>query len=90
MQTVRTIQEALINIRKHAGVNSALIRLGHNNGRPCINIEDQGQGFNPDEAGGKASSFGLKIMRDRIENVGGYLEIESAPGHGTRVTLWFK
>lgn len=89
-QAIRTIQEALINIRKHAGVNRAVIRLGHENGQPCISIEDQGKGFNLAEAGGKASSFGLKIMRDRIESVGGHLEVESAPDHGTRVTLRFQ
>lgn len=89
-QVIRTIQEALINIRKHAGVNSALIRLGHENGQPCIMIEDQGKGFDLAEAGGKASSFGLKIMQDRIESVGGHLEVESAPNRGTQVMLRLK
>lgn len=89
-QVIRTIQEALINVRKHAQVNTALIRLRQDNGQPCISIEDEGQGFDLEAVKGKTTSFGLQIMRERIESVGGRLEIESAPNRGTRVTLWFK
>lgn len=89
-QLVRTIQEALINVRKHAHVNSAIIRLGQENGEVLISIEDQGQGFDPEKTKEKTSSFGLQIMRERVESVGGSLEVHTAPGQGTRISLRYR
>ncbi len=86
-QIIRTIQEALINIRKHAQVDTAIIRLGQENGSIRIGIEDQGQGFDLAKIKGKLSSFGLQIMHERVESVGGNLEVDTAPGQGTRVIL---
>ncbi len=89
-QLVRTIQEALINVRKHAHVNSAVIRLGQENGEVLISIEDQGRGFDLEKTKEKTSSFGLQIMRERVESVGGSLEVQTAPGQGTRISLRYK
>ena len=89
-QIVRTIQEALINIRKHAHVNTAVIYLGQENGHIRIRIEDHGQGFDLAKIKEKTSSFGLQIMRERVESVGGSLEIDTAPGQGTRIILRYK
>jgi signal transduction histidine kinase len=86
-QLIRTIQEALINIRKHAQVNSAIIRLGQENGQIRISVEDQGQGFDLVKIKGKTSSFGLQIMRERVESVGGSLAVDTAPGRGTQIIL---
>jgi signal transduction histidine kinase len=86
-QLIRTIQEALINIRKHARVTTAIIRLGQERGRIRIAVEDQGQGFDPVRIKEKPSSFGLQIMRERVESVGGVLEVDTAPGQGTRIIL---
>lgn len=86
-QLIRTIQEALINIRKHARVNTATIRLGRTDGALCISIEDAGQGFDLAQSRSKSSSFGLQIMRERVESVGGHLEVDTAPGQGTRIVL---
>ncbi|MBE7549569.1 MAG: PAS domain-containing protein [Anaerolineales bacterium] len=85
---IRTIQEALINVRKHAQVNKALLHLSYQAGQVRIKIKDEGQGFDlPTE---KVSSFGLKIMRERMESIGGRLEIESRPGKGTEVILLYQ
>lgn len=84
---IRTIQEALINIRKHAQVKTATIRLGQERGHARITIEDQGQGFDLDRLRIKTSSFGLQIMRERVESVGGTLEVDTAPGRGSRIIL---
>jgi signal transduction histidine kinase len=89
-QIVRTIQEALINIRKHAQVNQAVIRLSQENGSIRISIEDEGQGFDPAKIKEKISSFGLQIMRERVESVGGSLEIDTALNRGTRVILRYQ
>ncbi|MBE7551661.1 MAG: DUF4118 domain-containing protein [Anaerolineales bacterium] len=88
-QLIRTIQEALINIRKHAQVKAATIRLGQERGQVRISIEDEGQGFDLDHIKEKTASFGLQIMRERVQSVGGSLEVETAPGHGTRIILHY-
>lgn len=85
---IRTIQEALINVRKHAQVNKALLHLGYQAGQVRIKIKDEGQGF--DLTTEKEASFGLKIMRERMESIGGRLEIGSTPGKGTEVILLYQ
>jgi nitrate/nitrite-specific signal transduction histidine kinase len=86
-QIIRTIQEALMNVRKHAGVDEAVIRLSKRNEALYIQIEDQGQGFDTHASGVKEGSYGLQIMRERVQSIGGELIIASAPGQGTRITL---
>lgn len=86
-QLIRTIQEALINVRKHAQAKMATIRLGQEQGQVRISIEDEGQGFDLNQIKEKTASFGLQIMHERVESVGGSLEVETAPGHGTRIIL---
>jgi PAS domain S-box-containing protein len=83
----RIAQEALNNVSKHAEATSVdllLERRGHN---AVLIIEDNGQGFNPDEmtlsAGGRG--MGLIGMRERAALVGGSIEIESAGGEGTTI-----
>jgi PAS domain S-box-containing protein len=89
-QLVRTVQEALINVRKHARVNRATIRLGQSGDALRISIEDTGQGFDLAQNGSKSSSYGLQIMRERMESIGGRLEIATAPGQGTRIVLHYR
>jgi signal transduction histidine kinase len=74
--------EALQNIAKYASANEAIIRLGRSNGDLTFEVVDDGRGFDPATAGGS----GLTNMRDRVEAVGGTLEIQSEPGIGTSVT----
>jgi two-component system sensor histidine kinase NreB len=54
-----------------------------------ITIEDDGKGFNPSELDGNGDRFGLYTMRERVERVGGRLEIHSVEGRGTRVSVIF-
>ncbi|MDX1522049.1 MAG: histidine kinase, partial [Anaerolineae bacterium] len=89
-QLIRIIQEALINVRKHAQVKTAIIRLGQEDGQIRISIEDQGQGFDWCQTKKKTASFGLQIMQERVESVGGRLEVDTTPGQGTRVIVWYK
>jgi two-component system sensor histidine kinase DegS len=81
-QLIRTIQEALINVRKHAKINRAVIRLGRDEDQVRISVEDQGRGFDPARLPRRNSSFGLQIMHERVESVGGGLKILSTPGQG--------
>lgn len=88
LQVVRTIQEALMNTRKHAQVNEAVIRISHAGEYIQISVEDEGQGFNtaPSDEG-KKNSFGLRIMRERMASIGGKLDIFSIVGEGTQTII---
>jgi signal transduction histidine kinase len=86
-QLLRVVQEALANVRKHAGAGRDLVAFA----RPEpdlleLTVGDDGRGFAPAAAAqGAARSFGLAMMRERVEGLGGALRVESAPGCGTRV-----
>ena len=86
IQVIRVIQEALTNVRKHAGASSAVVRVEADGDGVCLVVEDDGRGFDPVEVGGRDDGFGLHAMRERMSLVGGTLTIQSAPGTGTRVT----
>ena len=74
--------EALQNVAKYARASVAKIVLGEAEGRLTFAVIDDGAGFDPETAGRGA---GLTNMRDRLEALGGRLEIRSAPGAGTTV-----
>lgn len=81
---LRSAQEALANVRKHAAATQVLITLGLSDGRVWIEIRDDGTGFTP---GSVSGGFGLNAMRGRVEESGGTVEVESTPGCGTRVQV---
>jgi PAS domain S-box-containing protein len=84
----RAAQEAISNVLKRANATQLEIRLEEQAGRIRLRIEDNGQGFAADlESQKEARTWGLQIMRERIESIGGRVQIESEPGHGTRVTF---
>ena len=88
----RVVQEALNNVIKHSGVNSANVILHLNPDPISLCIEDHGAGFNPAEIhstrGSNGNHLGLAGMMERVQSLGGKLEIETAPGAGTRI--WVK
>ena len=87
VQLLRIIQEALTNVRKHAGATTADVRLQVGDGWVEARIMDNGAGFAPgDLVPSAAPRFGLSTMHERAESVGGSLEIASQPGEGTEVT----
>ena len=88
VQLVRVIQEALTNVRKHANADKAWVRIRRHNGEVNINIEDNGQGFDPALVRANGQRFGVRIMRERVETVGGRFEIESSPSCGTKVQIY--
>ena len=83
----RAIQEALTNVRKHAGARNVWIHMEWNPERFVAHVRDDGRGSPALPAGGGPSSFGLRGMRERMARVGGSVEIETAPGSGFRVAL---
>ena len=74
--------EALQNSSKHAHATRVAIRLYRDDGTLRFEVGDNGEGFDRDAT---ATGTGLAGMRDRLSAFGGTVEIESAPGHGTRV-----
>jgi signal transduction histidine kinase len=82
----RIVQEALTNVTLHAGVNEATVRLWTDQNQLVVEIQDQGNGFDPDAALAAGATSGLAGMRERALLLGGQFTLESAPGNGTRVT----
>jgi nitrate/nitrite-specific signal transduction histidine kinase len=91
LQLLRIIQEALANVRKHARAKHVEVRIRSVDAHTLeAIIADDGAGFDPVHArpeGDLQPHFGLSTMRERAESVGGTLEIASAPGAGTRVSV---
>ncbi|HEU0296376.1 MAG TPA: MEDS domain-containing protein [Anaerolineales bacterium] len=84
----RAAQEAISNVLKHANATRLEVSLEGRDGRIRLRVEDDGQGFEPDAASQKEpQTWGLKIMRERVESIDGKVKIESEPGEGTRVTF---
>jgi signal transduction histidine kinase len=82
---LRIAQEALANAYRHAHARRIRLSLRHEQGEITLEIVDDGVGFDPNVL--PSHSFGLRMMRERAERLGGVLEVRSTPGHGTRVCL---
>lgn len=77
----RILQEALLNIRKHAAARNVAVSFEQGaDGAARLRIADDGAGFDP--RGVQPGHFGLLTMRERAEALGGMLEVSSAPGQG--------
>ncbi|AEJ41746.1 signal transduction histidine kinase, nitrate/nitrite-specific, NarQ [Sulfobacillus acidophilus TPY] len=87
VQILRIIQEALANVRKHAHARRVDIRCQLVGRAVEFVIEDDGIGFQADPEAPPPDHYGLAVMRERAEAVGGMLKIESQPGRGTKVTV---
>ncbi|MFG1808015.1 sensor histidine kinase [Streptomyces sp. NPDC049040] len=79
----RTAQEGLANIAKHAAASRAGLTLSYTHQVVMLDVLDDGAGFDSAPGG---DSYGLTAMRQRLHQVGGTLEIESAPGEGTALS----
>ncbi len=79
----RIVQEALNNVIKHARATRVDLRLTYSPGELVLEVEDDGAGFDP--ARPFAGHLGLRSMRERAAHLNGTLQIDSAPGRGTRV-----
>jgi signal transduction histidine kinase len=84
----RCVQEAVANVRKHARATSATITVAVRDDTLEAAVEDDGVGFDPDEAEhreGARLHIGLASVRERIRLAGGIVDVRSAPGRGARV-----
>jgi two-component system sensor histidine kinase UhpB len=85
----RAAQEVIVNVERHARADRALVQVRKDGGEVIVEIEDDGDGFDPASAAPSLDGRGLGLLgvRERINLVGGVTEIESAPGDGTRVLI---
>ena len=83
----RVAQESLNNIRKHSQATRIKLLLNSTDKNIRLSIRDNGTGFDAESAFAKPMSFGLAGMRERAALLGGTLEVRSAPGKGSTVTL---
>ncbi|HUI80172.1 MAG TPA: sensor histidine kinase [Bryobacteraceae bacterium] len=77
----RIVQEALNNVCRHANADSVEIALGTSGSRVTVSIQDNGRGFRREQSKG----LGMIGMQERVENLGGTLNVHSEPGKGTRI-----
>jgi signal transduction histidine kinase len=86
----RLVQECFNNIGKHSAADHVNISLSSADGHLRLTVEDNGVGFNVEEALAKRDSFGLSGMRERVALLGGQFQVESrreAPKRGTKISI---
>jgi signal transduction histidine kinase len=83
-------RELLFNVVKHSRSQSATVWLRRiEDNRIELTVADQGRGFDPEDVEDEGTGgFGLHSIRERLGFLGGQMEVDSAPGEGTRIRLW--
>ena len=82
---LRTTEEALANVARHAEATRATITLSYLGDAVTLDVDDDGVGFAAVPGPRQDSGFGLPGLKERLAAVGGWLEVESTPGEGTTV-----
>jgi PAS domain S-box-containing protein len=86
----RIAQEALTNTARHAGATKASVKIERHNGVLCLDISDNGAGFDSDRylhGSSSASALGLRGIQERTLAIRGRVEINSAPRKGTQISV---
>jgi PAS domain S-box-containing protein len=86
----RNVRELLINVVKHAQANKIRVSIRKVKDNIRIDVEDDGVGFDPVEVmsrTAKRAEFGLFSVRERLEQLGGLIEIDSEIGRGSNITM---
>jgi len=87
LQLLRICQEALNNIRKHAGASRINFDMVRHNGNLTVTIRDNGRGFIFKPTAKTSSGHGLNVMKERAASIGGIFSIDSEIGKGTTVNV---
>ncbi len=82
----RAIQELLTNAIRHSQATQVKVQVDMSENNVRVTVDDNGKGFDVETLDEK-SNLGLKVIRDRVEMLGGYMEVDSVSGQGTRVTF---
>ena len=86
MELFRILQEAFSNARKHAQAKCVRLSFEKDGGLVRILIQDNGRGFDTSQPASEGH-FGMRIMRERAEQIGGCLRVQSTAGEGTLVEV---
>jgi signal transduction histidine kinase len=81
-EITRLVQEALTNVRRHAGAGHVSVELGTEGTLAFVEVSDDGRGFDPPSA---ETGIGRQSMGQRARELGGELDVQSAPGEGARI-----
>jgi len=84
----RFVQEALTNVARHARVDQVEVAVTLTESYLNLIVQDQGDGFDPEDVFASGGSMGLSAMRERIELLGGRLKVDSSPQQGTRLEAY--
>jgi signal transduction histidine kinase len=84
---LRIAQEAIHNVVKHAPLAPARVRLQRLGSRTVLTVGDQGPGFDPVAHSNTERTLGMTTMRERAATLGAAIDVRSAPGRGTTVTV---
>jgi signal transduction histidine kinase len=86
----RVVQEGLANVAKHARAATVRVAARRDGAALLVEVSDDGVGFDPEGVLGRAAAaghLGLRLASERVEAVGGRLELDAAPGRGTTMRL---
>lgn len=84
----RIVQESLNNVVAHADADNVEIHVDYEDSRLRVTIQDDGIGFDATDVMASASGkMGLIGMRERAQSIGGRIEVQSTPGHGSRIVF---
>ncbi|PYO62194.1 MAG: hypothetical protein DMD49_08910 [Gemmatimonadetes bacterium] len=90
----RILQEALANGHRHSGAPGQRVMVARRDVTITLTVSDDGKGFDPErvlareaDVGVEGGHFGLRGIQDRVAMLGGTFALESAPGHGTSLTV---
>lgn len=83
----RLVQEAITNVKKHAGVKRAMVKIEDTGTHLTIVVKDEGSGFDQDAFHSDKERYGIIGMKERVGLFGGELDIISSPGAGTQVIV---
>src|SRR5918997_1380833 len=84
VELLRILQEALANVRRHSAARNVEVGLRTDDEAILIEVADDGRGFDP---GSARAGIGLSSMGERVEGLGGKIEVRSRPGEGTKVMV---
>jgi two-component system, NarL family, sensor histidine kinase DegS len=82
----RSIQDLLGNAARHSQASKTKVLLNIETDLVRVSVDDNGKGYQPEELQNDPN-LGIKLMRDRVEMLGGRSEIDSVVGQGTRITI---
>jgi two-component system sensor histidine kinase DegS len=82
----RSVQELLGNVIRHSQATQVKVQMDAASGEVKVSVDDNGKGFNV-ETLSETTGMGLKVIKDRVDMIGGEMDIDSVPGQGTRVSF---